>query len=366
MSEQKETAVTHRVMNFGAGPAGLPKEALERAREELLDFDGTGMSVMEHSHRGEAYARVHAEAEGLLRELAAVPETHCVLFLQGGASQAFATVPMNFLRPGERADYAVTGVWGEKALEEAKRVGQARDVLGLERRFFGIPQRHPDGEGAAYLHITSNNTLEGTQYAQWPESRAPLVADMSSDILSRAVDFGRFALVYAGAQKNLGPSGVTVVIAERDFIAGGREDIPKIFRFETHAEARSLYNTPPTFGIYLLRNVLAWARDEGGVAVLSARNEEKASRVYAEIDVARGFFCSFVELGSRSRMNVLFHLPTPELDKRFVAEAAAEGMVGLKGHRSTGGIRVSLYNAVSITDAMALAQFMKHFAKRYG
>lgn len=357
---------THRIINFNAGPAGLPRPALERARDELLDFDGTGISVLEHSHRGEAYGRVHDEAEALLRELAGVPESHAVLFLQGGASQTFATVPMNFLRAGERADYAVSGGWGEKALAEARTVGDARDVLGLDRRWTRVPAEHPDGAGAAYLHITSNNTLEGTQYHRWPDAAAPLVADMSSDILSRPLDVPRFGLIYAGAQKNLGPSGVTVVIVDRGWLAEARADIPKIFRFATHAAERSLYNTPPTFGVYLLRNVLAWTRGEGGAAGMEARNRAKAAAVYAAVDAASGFYRCPAEPGSRSWMNVVFHLPSPELDARFVAAAKAEGMIGLKGHRSTGGVRASLYNAVSVDDARALAAFMTAFAAREG
>jgi phosphoserine aminotransferase len=359
-----------RVHNFNAGPAGLPLPALERAQREMLDFEGTGMSILEHSHRGKAYEAVHAEAERLLRELMGIGDEHHVLFLQGGASQQFAVVPMNLLAHGESADYVITGGWSEKALEEARRVGSARvacTTVDADGRYTRIPSEAElelDPE-AAYVHVTSNNTLFGTQWASFPETKAPLVADMSSDILGRKVDVSKFGLIYAGAQKNLGPSGVTVVIVKKQLVDEAREDIPVIFRYATHAKAQSLYHTPPTFAIYLLRNVLAHFAEIGGVDVIERQNREKAATLYAALD-GSSFYRTPVEPSSRSTMNVVFRLPSEALEKEFVAEAAKRGMVGLAGHRITGGIRASLYNAVSLASVEALVGFMKDFEKSRG
>jgi phosphoserine aminotransferase len=370
-------------MNFNAGPAALPLPALERAREELLDFSNSGMSVMEHSHRGKQYEAVHDEAMALLRRLLAVPDTHEILFVQGGASQMFATIPMNLLEPGRSADYVVTGVWGEKAHEEAKI---AAAMLGADVKLAGSTGSG-DGKaknytraavesgiardaGAAYLHFTSNETIHGVQFgvgAERPllEPRGvPLVCDMSSDFLWRRFDVSKFGLVYAGAQKNIGPSGVVVVVVAKDLIARGRGDIPRIFQFRTVAENRSLYNTPPTFGIYLVRNVLAWLEAQGGLDAIEATNRRKAQRLYGVVDAHAGFYRCPVERESRSVMNAVFRLPTDADEERFVAEAKQRGMVGLKGHRSVGGIRVSMYNAVSHEWVDALADFMGDFARK--
>lgn len=362
-----------RVINFNAGPAGLPLPALERARDELLDFQGSGMSVMEHSHRGKEYEAVHDEAIALLTRLLGIPATHQVLFLTGGASQQFAQVPMNFLTPASpSADYLMTGVWSEKAFDEAKYYGTPRvaaTTVGPDKHYTRVPRQDElrlDPK-AAYVHLTTNNTIFGTQWHTPPDVGAvPLVADMSSDFLWKPMDVSRFAFIYAGAQKNLGPSGVTIVVAAKDFIARGRKDIPKIFRYAVHAENNSLYNTPPTLAIYLVRNVLAWARDLGGLEALEKRNREKADLLYAAIDRSAGFYRAPVERESRSVMNVVFHLPTEELDATFVAEARKAGMAGLKGHRTAGGIRVSLYNAVSVEDVKALVAFMDTFVKMRG
>jgi phosphoserine aminotransferase len=358
-----------RAYNFNAGPAGLPLPALERAQREMLDFEGTGMSILEHSHRGKAYEGVHNEAIALLRELLSIPDDYYVLFLQGGASQQFAQVPMNLLPPGKSADYILTGGWSEKAYEEAGRVGTARvaATTAKDKRFTRIPKQAELSldPSAAYVHMTSNNTLFGTQWHWWPEVGAvPLVADMSSDFLWKKFDVKRFALIYAGAQKNIGPSGVTVVLARKDVVDGGRRDIPKFFRYSTHAEQGSLYHTPPTFGIYLVRNVLAYTKEIGGLDEVERRNREKGAVLYGAIDADPDFFRAPVEKESRSFMNVVFRLPSEELEKRFVAEAAKERMVGLAGHRSTGGIRVSMYNAVTLEAVRHLVQFMKDFAKR--
>jgi phosphoserine aminotransferase len=370
-------------MNFSAGPAALPLPALERAREELLDFAGTGMSVMEQSHRGKEYEAVHDEAIALTRSLLEVPETHEVLFLQGGASTFFALLPMNLLEKGRSADYVLTGVWGEKAWAEAR---QASNLLGAQvhvaadtgtgdgkaKTWTRVPvasELRPD-PSAAYLHFTTNETIHGVQFAADPArpfpaaAGTPLVADMSSDFLWRRFDVSKFGLVYAGAQKNIGPSGVVMAIVRKELVAAGRKDIPKIFQLRTHAENKSLYNTPPTFGIYMVRNVLAWLQGIGGLDAIEARNRKKAARLYGAIDAHAGLYRCPVERESRSLMNVVFRLPTEADEERFAKEAKKRGMIGLKGHRSVGGIRVSLYNAVEPAWVDALADFMDDFAKQ--
>jgi phosphoserine aminotransferase len=359
------------VVNFNAGPAGLPLPALERAKAELLDFQGTGMSIMEHSHRGKAYESVHDEASALVKDLLKVPDTHQVLWLQGGASALFAMVPMNFLKPGQSADYVHTGEWSKKALQEAQLIGKAVECgSGLvDGKFTRIP---PDSAlkldpHAAYVHVTSNNTIEGTQYQSFPATGSvPLVADMSSDIMSRPVDVSKFKLIYAGAQKNIGPSGVVLTIIDKAWMEQGSTAIPKIFRFKTHGENNSLYNTPPTFSVYLARNVLAYLKDIGGLPAMQKINADKAALVYGAIDASNGYYRSPVEKASRSHMNIVWRLPSEELENKFVKEAEAAKMVGLKGHRSVGGIRASTYNAVTVEGAKRLAGFMADFAKKNG
>lgn len=374
-----------RLMNFNAGPATLPDEALARARDELLDFEGTGLSIMEHSHRGPAYEAVHEEALGLVRALWQLPATHDVLFLQGGASQQFAQVPLNFLPPDRRAGYVVNGAWGEKAFAEAKTVravGGGVAVLahttgtgdGRDPQYARVsnPEEIQEDPSLAYLHVTSNETIHGLQYeapggvALPAPAGVPLVVDHSSDFGWRPADLARFDLVYAGAQKNIGPSGLVVVVARKAFLAEGRRDLPKVFQYRTAAAANSLYNTPPTFSVYLVRNVLGWTRDQGGLAAMERRNLAKAALVYGALDRNPGFWHVPVEKPSRSVMNVVFRLPSEALEDRFVAEAAQAGMVGLKGHRSVGGIRVSLYNAIPEAWAQVLAGFMDDFVRRYG
>jgi len=370
-----------RTINFNAGPAALPLPALERARDEFLDFAGSGMSVMEHSHRGKEYEAVHNEAIALVRELLGVPANYEVLLLQGGATALFAQIPMNLLDKGATAQYLVTGAWGEKALGEAKVVSAmfgasvAIQSLGVgegkEKSYTRVPA--PPGvkvdPGSAYLHITSNETIHGVEYNVDP-SRAfpatgavPLIADMSSDFLWRPFDVTKFGMVYAGAQKNIGPSGVVVAVVSKELLDRGRKDIPKIFQFRTHAENKSLYNTPPTFGVYMVRNVLSWLKGLGGLSAMEKINRKKAARLYGVIDGNAEFFRSPVERESRSVMNVVFRLPTPELEERFIAEAKKQGMIGLKGHRSVGGIRVSIYNAVPYEWVETLASFMEAFAR---
>jgi len=373
----------NRVKNFNAGPAALPLPALERARDEFLDFSGSGMSVMEHSHRGKEYEACHDEAIALLKELLAVPDTHEVLFMQGGASQLFAQLPMNLVQRGQVAEYVITGAWGEKALAEAKvataMLGGAVRVActtgtgeGKEKQYVRAPapaevKASPD---AAYLHLTSNETIHGVQFdveasRAFPTTGAvPLLADMSSDFLWKPVDVSKFGLIYAGAQKNIGPSGVVVVVVAKALIDQGRKDIPAIFQLRTPAANKSLYNTPPTFGIYMIRNVLAWLKGLGGLPAMEARNRKKAGVLYGAIDAHPAFYRCPVERQSRSVMNVVFRLPTEADEERFVKEAKGRGMVGLKGHRSVGGIRVSAYNAVEPAWLDELAVFMADFAKK--
>ncbi|HMI86113.1 MAG TPA: 3-phosphoserine/phosphohydroxythreonine transaminase [Polyangiaceae bacterium] len=358
-----------RVYNFNAGPAALPLAALERARDELIDFNGSGMSIIEHSHRGKEYEAVHDEAEALVRELLSVSDQYHVLFLQGGASQQFAMVPMNLLPPAKSADYILTGGWSEKALEEAKLVGQVRvaSTTAEGGKYTRIPEASElklDPQ-AAYVHVTSNNTLFGTQWFDFPATgNVPLVCDMSSDFLWRKFDVNRFGLVYAGAQKNAGPSGIVIVIVRKDLVESGRKDIPKIFRYKTHADNRSLYNTPPTFSVYLVRNVLSWIKDQGGLGAMEKANRDKGRVLYGAIDGAPDFYRCPVEKKSRSLMNVVFRLPTEALEEQFVSEAKKAKMVGIKGHRSVGGIRVSTYNAVSLEAVQTMAAFMSDFHKK--
>jgi phosphoserine aminotransferase len=361
-----------RVINFNAGPAGLPLPALEKAREEWLDYQGTGMSILEHSHRGKVYDAVHQDAIDRLTRLLGIPDTHQVLFLAGGASMQFAQVPMNFLPPGKSADYVLTGVWSEKAFDEARLVGTARvaaSTKGHDGRYVRVPTQAEVAfdPAAAYVHTTSNNTIYGTQFHTFLDTGAvPHVCDMSSDFLWRPMDVSRFAFIYAGAQKNLGPSGVVVAVAQKDFVARGRGDLPKILRYSTHAKENSLYNTPPTFAIYLVRNVLEWIEAQGGLPGMERRNRTKAGLLYGALDRLAGFYQAPVEKASRSVMNIVFRCPSEALDEKFVSEAAKAGMVGLKGHRSAGGLRVSAYNAVSEADIRTLVSFMESFANSNG
>ncbi len=367
-----------RALNFNAGPASLPLAALERARAELLEFEGSGMSVMEHSHRGKVYEKVHHEALALVAKHLGLSNDWDVLFLQGGASMAFAQLAMNFLEKGKTADYIVNGAWGEKAVGEARACaslgsGEVHVAATTEqdKHYVRVPRQDELKltSGAAYLHCTSNETIHGVEYAvdpsmPFPTSPAPLFVDMSSDILGRSLDASQFDVIYGGAQKNIGPSGVTIVCLKKELVARGRKDLPVIFQYRTHAENHSLYNTPPTFGIYLVRNTLAWLESEGGVPAIEARNRKKAALVYDAIEGSGGFYRCPVDKACRSIMNVVWRLPTPELEAAFVKEAETHQMIGLKGHRSVGGVRASLYNAVELGWVETLASFMKDFAKK--
>jgi phosphoserine aminotransferase len=366
--------MSNRTINFYAGPAGLPLPALERAKDELLDFAGTGMSVMEISHRSKEYDAVHEEALALTRELMGIPANYKVLLLQGGAHLSFGMIPLNLLRAGRKADYIVTGNWAEKAYKEAKLVGGDDVRLGgstKDLKFARLPKTseltiHKD---SSFVHFTSNNTVEGTQWQDYPETGGiPYVCDMSSDIMWRPFDVTPFGLIYAGAQKNLGPSGVTLTIIREDFLEQCQaQDLPSYLRFKLHAEKNSLYNTPPCFGIYILRNVLAYNKSIGGLKVIEANNRKKGELLYGCLDRFPGFYKPFVtEKADRSFMNIDFFLPSEELTDTFVKEAKKAGMVGLKGYRDIGGIRVSAYNAVTVDNVKTLVAFMEAFVKKNG
>jgi phosphoserine aminotransferase len=359
-----------RAYNFNAGPAALPLEVLRQAQEQFVDFGGTGMSLMEMSHRGKVYESVHYETEKLLRELAGIPDHYKVLFLQGGASTQFAMVPMNLGAPGKVAAYVHTGAWAAKAIKEAKLFGETAIAASTEAdAFMRIPSSGelniPDN--AAYLHVTSNETIGGVQWKEYPDTGSvPLVADMSSDILCRPLNVAQFGLIYAGAQKNLGPSGVTIVIIREDLIGQPAGTVPTMLQYATHAKSGSLYNTPPTFGIYMINLVLKWLQGQGGAAAMERINREKADILYREIDESGGFYRGCAEPGSRSLMNVTFRMADEELEKRFVKESEEAGFVGLKGHRDVGGLRASIYNAVPLESVQALASFMREFKRRNG
>jgi len=360
----------HRVHNFNPGPAALPLPVLEEVRESFLDFRGTGMSIVEVSHRSKEFEAVLNEAIARIRRLLGLDARHHVIFVQGGASLQFAMVPLNLLPGGSSADYVNTGTWATNAIREARLLGKTVRVAASseDREFTYIPAKIDLDPQAAYLHLTSNNTIRGTQWARFPETGAvPLVADMSSDILSRPIPASRFGLIYAGAQKNLGPAGVTVVIVREDLLGRAPETLPTMLRYTTYTAKNSLYNTPPCFAIYIVERVLAWLEETvGGLEAMAAINRRKAETIYAVIDASGGFYRGTAEPTSRSQMNVTFRLADAAREARFLEEAARAGLVGLKGHRSVGGCRASLYNAVSPEAVETLASFMRDFAKKNG
>lgn len=359
-----------RIWNFSAGPAALPEEVLRQAQEELLDWQGAGCSVMEMSHRGKEFMSILAKAEADLRELMGIPEQYKVLFLQGGATQQFAQIPMNLLA-GRSADYIVTGSWSKKAVKEAQRIGTVRVAATTEDSGF---TRLPTAEEikldpfAAYLHVCTNETIHGVEIPaeRIADTGVPLVADMSSHILSRPVNVEKFGLIYAGAQKNIGPSGVTLVIVHRDLLGMAPLNIPTVMDYAVMAENGSMLNTPPTFGIYIAGLVFQWLKKQGGLAGIDAINAEKARILYECIDNSGGFYTNPVDPDCRSRMNVPFVLADAALDAPFLAAAKDAGVLGLKGHKSVGGMRASIYNAVSLDAVKALVGFMNDFAKRNG
>jgi phosphoserine aminotransferase len=360
---------TNRIYNFSAGPAVLPLEVLEEAREHLLALPGVGMSILEISHRSKPFDDIIQGAEADLRSLAGIPNDYRVLFLQGGASLQFSMVPMNLLPQGGSADYIVTGSWSQKAVKEAKRVGAVKVAATTEAENFArIPAQEELtlDPNAAYVHYTTNNTIFGTEFGYVPSVGAvPLVADASSDIFSGPIDVPKFALIYAGAQKNLAPAGVTLVIIREDVLKRTPATLPTMLQYTVHAENASLYNTPPVFTIYVMGLVLKWLIRNGGLAAMEQMNERKAARLYAEIDRS-GFYRAHAKAGSRSRMNVTFRLPSEDLEKKFAKEATAAGLDGLKGHRSVGGMRASIYNAFPEAGVDALVQFMREFERKNG
>jgi phosphoserine aminotransferase len=361
--------MTERIFNFSAGPAVLPVPVLEEAQRDMLSLPGVGMSVMEISHRSKTFDAIIAGAEAGLRELLKVPDNYHILFLQGGASLQFSMVPMNFLPPDGSADYVLTGSWGKKALKEAKKVGAVNVAATMaDGGFTRVPSRDEISLSlhAAYVHITSNETIEGVQWKREPNvGDVPIVADMSSDILSRAIDVSKYGVIYAGAQKNMGPSGVTVVILRDDLLQRIPENLATMLDYRIHVENKSLYNTPNTWGIYILNLVCKWVQEKGGLGAMERENEEKARLVYEAID-ATDFYRGHADMDCRSTMNVTFRLPAEELEKKFVAESTVQGLDGLKGHRSVGGIRASIYNAFPHAGVEALVSFMKDFERRNG
>ncbi len=360
---------SERIFNFSAGPAVLPVSVLEQARAELVSLPGVGMSILEVSHRSKVFEDVLARAESDIRQLANVPANYRVLFLQGGASLQFTMVPMNLLPEGATADYLVTGAWASKAADEAKKLGNVHIAATTKAEEF---TRIPSAEemvlthGAAYVHMTSNNTIYGTEWKGLPAvGDVPLVSDTSSDMFSRPIDVGRHALIYAGAQKNMGPAGVTVVIIREDLLARSPASLPVMLSYAVHAENGSMYNTPPVFAIYMLGLVTRWLIGQGGLPAIGAVNERKAGKLYAEID-RTGFYRGTAQKDSRSLMNVTFRLPSEELEKQFVKDAEKAGLDGLKGHRSVGGVRASIYNAFPEAGIDALTDFMQDFERRSG
>jgi phosphoserine aminotransferase len=362
----------HRVHNFSAGPAVMPLTVLEEIQRDLVALPGVGMSVLEISHRSKTFEDILAAAEADIRGLAGIPANYKVLFLQGGASLQFSMVPMNFLGPGQTADYIDSGSWADKAIKEAKKVGAVNVAATTKGDNYS---RVPDQSelkltpGAAYVHMTSNNTIEGTEFKTLPDvGDVPLVSDTSSDMFSRPIDVGRHALIYSGAQKNMGPAGVVVVIIRDDLVQRSAEKkaaLATMLNYSVHAENSSLYNTPPAFSIYALGLVMKWLLRQGGLKAVAVANERKAARLYAEID-RTGFYRGTAQKNSRSLMNVTFRLATEDLEKLFIKESTAAGLDGLKGHRAVGGMRASIYNAFPEEGVAALVEFMRAFEAKHG
>ena len=364
-----------RTMNFNPGPSCLPLPVLEQAQAEFLDFAGTGMSVLEVSHRSPEYDAVHEGVQAKIKKLLGLGDDYKVMFMGGGASSQFAYIPLNFLSQNKVGNYVDTGTWSTKAITEANIIGPAHfgdaahvAASSKEQGFTRIPTQDEWrlSDNAAYVHITTNNTIKGTQYHWTPQVDVPVIADMSSDILWRPIEADKYAMFYAGAQKNLGPAGVCVVVMRKDFLEQANEDLPTMFMYKTHAKKNSLYNTPPCFPIYMVGKVVDWIEDKGGLVAVEAENREKGDLLYSTIAKFPDFYTSPVEEASRSYMNVVFRLPTEELEQKFVAQGKERNMNGLKGHRSVGGIRVSMYNAVGLEWIQAVTQYMEEFVKDKG
>ncbi len=360
---------TKRVYNFNPGPAILPRPVLEQAQAEMLDYHGCGMSVMEISHRSKEFEALIQKAEADLRSLLKIPENFKVMFLQGGASLQFAMIPMNFRPAGVSADYIVTGAWSKTAIKEARKLGETRAAANTEgTNFDRLPDKLDLDPNAAYLHFTSNETIHGVEFKTEPvpPSGVPLVCDMSSDFVSRPVDISKYGFIYAGAQKNAGPAGVVIAIARNDLLEKVPANLPALLDYKLLAESGSLHNTPPCWGIYISGLVFQYLLDQGGLEEVARRNQKKASLVYQAIDNSGGFYRGHAQPGSRSVMNIPFRLPSEDLEKKFVKESTEQGLIGLKGHRSVGGLRASLYNALPVEAVEALVQFMAEFQRANG
>lgn len=358
-----------RSFNFNPGPSTLPLPALQIAQQELPDYRGTGMSILETSHRSKEFKAIHDDTKNLLRELLGIPEDYAILFLGGGASLQFAMIAMNFIPKEKSADYVVTGAWAKKALQEANIIARGNIAASTESENFGRipePSELKLDPQAAYLHLTSNNTIFGTQWHHFPKPEStPLIADMSSDILSREINVADFGMIYAGAQKNLGPAGVTIIILKQELADKANSDLPTMLSFKTHIEKDSLFNTPPVYAIYMTKLVLDWIQQQGGVKAIEKQNSEKAERLYSFIDQSDGFYRGTANKDSRSKMNATFRLSNEDLEKTFLAMALDHELKGLKGHRSVGGIRVSMYNAMPVQGVERLINFMKTFQKNH-
>ncbi len=354
-----------RAYNFNAGPSAMPESVLKEAQAEFLNYKDTGMGIIEMSHRSSEYAAMHQETKDLLRELMEIPDNYEILFLQGGGSTQFMMVAANFLTKG-RAAYVNTGVWAKKAMAEAKFFGEAYEAASsADRNHSYIPQQFEIKPDTAYVHLTANNTIYGTEYATFPKFDVPVICDMSSDILSRKVNVADFDLIYAGAQKNLGPAGVVIVIIKKEFLATAKTELPTMLKYATFAEKDSLYNTPPVFCIYMVNKTLHWIKEQGGVDAVEKNNAVKAQLIYDVIDNSNGFYIGHAEKPFRSNMNITFNLATPELEKDFIAQGKAAGFIGINGHRSVGGCRASTYNAVPLEACQALAAFMQQYQQSH-
>ena len=359
--------MTNRIFNFSAGPCTLPLPALEKAQNDFVDYQGAGMSLIEMSHRGKHYDEVHHEATANIRDVLNVPESHEVLFIQGGATLQFAMVPLNFMADGKTTEFINTGTWVKKAIADAEKIGPTRILwTGEAENFTRIPEKddYKVGGDAAYLHICGNETIGGIEYHEYPDTGAvPLVADMSSHIMSRPIEWKKLDLAFAGAQKNLGPAGLALVIMHKAMLEKCKAGLPSYLSYKTHAAKDSLYNTPPVFAIYMMKLTVDWVKSEGGLAEMEKRAMARSGALYDTIDRSEGWYRCPVDKASRSRMNVCFRLPTEELEAKFIAEALDANFSGLKGHRSVGGCRASMYNAMPVEGAEKLVEFMLKFKK---
>lgn len=360
----------NRIFNFSAGPCTLPLPALEEAHAEFLDYQGKGMSLIEMSHRSKEYDAVHMEAMDLIRRLYGLPDNYKILFLGGGATMQFSMVPMNLMAPGQSCDFTLTGAWAKKAYADAKKIGNVNVIFdGKDDNFMSLPDPTSLAlnADAAYFHMTSNETIGGVQWSDFPDTGdVPLVCDMSSDFVSRRIPVEKFGLIYAGAQKNAGPAGTSIVIIREDLLERSSDNLTAYMSYATHAPKDSMYNTPPVFPIYMLMKTLTWLEKEGGLDAATKMATERAGLIYGAMATDAGFYSCPVDEGCRSNMNIVWRLPSEDLEKQFVSEALAVGMSGLKGHRSVGGCRASMYNAMPVAGAKALADFMGEFAKRNG